>query len=57
MTAIAAAYREPTAFERAVLFGLQRKHVYMGTVPVGVAADRRRKNRAARKSRRINRQN
>ena len=48
-------YREPTRFERAVLLGLQRKHVYQGTVPDGVVADRRRKNRIARKSRRINR--
>lgn len=49
-------YREPTRFERAVLLGLQRKHVYQGTVPDGVVADRRRKNRTARKSRRINRE-
>ncbi|QHB37271.1 hypothetical protein SEA_GUDMIT_42 [Gordonia phage Gudmit] len=48
-------YREPTSFEKAVLFGLQSKHVYQGTVPEAVVADRRRKNKAARKSRRINR--
>lgn len=48
-------YREPTEFEKAVLHGLQFKHVYQGTVPEEVVADRRRRNRMARKSRRINR--
>lgn len=48
-------YRPPTEFERAVLNGLQSKHVYMGTVPDDVVADRRRRNRVARRSRRINR--
>jgi hypothetical protein len=38
-----------------VLFGLQTKHVYGGTVPAGEVVNRRAKNRQARKSRRINR--
>lgn len=51
-------------YATAILNGLQprrgrtdrpRKHVYAGTVPDAVIADRRRKNRAARKSRRVNR--
>lgn len=47
---------EPTDYERAILFGLQSKPTYQGTVdPVTVAA-RRRRNKAARRSRRINRQ-
>lgn len=49
-------YREPTRFEKAVLRGLQFKHVYAGTVPPAVVAERRARNRAARRSRRINRQ-
>lgn len=50
-------FREPTSYERAVLVGLQRreKHVYAGTVPAGVVAERRAKNRAARAARRLNR--
>ena len=48
-------YRPPTDFERSILAGLQAKHVYMGTVPDDVVADRRRRNRGARRSRRINR--
>lgn len=47
--------REPTEFEKAILMGLQSKPVYQGTVePEGVAR-RRRRNKQARKSRRINR--
>lgn len=40
-----------------ILSGLQdrRKHVYGGTVPDHVIARRRRRNKAARVSRRINR--
>lgn len=49
-------YREPTRFEKAVLRGLQFKHVYGGTVPPAVVAERRARNRMARRSRRINRQ-
>ena len=50
--------REPlieTPYARAILFGLQRKHVYQGTVPDDVIARRRVKNRAARKARKAQR--
>lgn len=45
------------AFGLAVLFGLggRGRHVYGGTVPWETKQNRRAKNRAARKSRRINR--
>lgn len=48
---------EPTAWSLAILTGLGRrgKHVYGGSVPAGVVADRRRKNKVARASRRTNR--
>ncbi|AXH46892.1 hypothetical protein I5G67_gp054 [Mycobacterium phage Aminay] len=47
---------EPTPYERAVLAGLQNlRHIYAGTVPAAVKADRRRRNKLARLSRRINR--
>lgn len=47
---------EPTDYARAVLVGLQSQaHIYAGTVPPEVIAERRRRNRQARKSRRINR--
>lgn len=49
------ALKEPTAYERMVLAGLQGKPQYQGTADPAVIADRRTKNRAARKSRRINR--
>lgn len=42
-------------FQRTILTALQRKHVYAGTVPAATVARRRAKNKAARKSRRINR--
>lgn len=44
---------------RIILVGLQakEKNIYQGTVPEGVVAERRRKNKVARKSRRINRRN
>ena len=46
----------PASYSLAILGGLQeQRHIYGGTVPFEVVADRRRKNRAARKSRRINR--
>ncbi|MFJ8815460.1 hypothetical protein [Amycolatopsis thermoflava] len=46
----------PSAFAIAVLLGLQsQRHVYGGTVPAETVARRRAKNRAARRSRRINR--
>lgn len=38
-----------------ILYGLQKKLVYEGTVPPAVVAKRRAKNRAARRARRINR--
>lgn len=38
-----------------ILVALQGKHIYAGTVDPAVVADRRRKNKAARRSRRINR--
>lgn len=53
-----ATVREPlieTPYARAILFGLQRKHVYQGTVPDDVIARRRVKNRAARKARKAQR--
>lgn len=50
-------FREPTPYEQAILLGLQRRgrHVYAGTVPPGEVQYRRRRNRAARRSRQINR--
>lgn len=40
---------------RAIIVGLQgNKHLYAGTVPESVVADRRAKNRAARRARRGN---
>ena len=42
-------------WERAVLGGLQRKHIYAGTVPPAVIARRRRRAKQARLSRRANR--
>lgn len=51
-----AAYRDPTSYELAILTGLQRQpHVYGGTVPAGVVADRRARNKRARAARRITR--
>lgn len=55
MPAAAAALREPTPFERAVLGGMARKPMYGGTVEPWRVDERRRRNRAARKSRRLNR--
>ncbi|BAD58875.1 hypothetical protein [Nocardia farcinica] len=52
--------REPlleTTYARAILLGLQRKHIYEGTVPEAEVARRRTRNRAARKARRANRNN
>lgn len=48
-------------YDQVILAALSRgahrktKHVYAGTVPDHVIAERRRKNKAARTSRRINR--
>ncbi|MDG3012417.1 hypothetical protein G4X40_19950 [Rhodococcus sp. D2-41] len=42
--------------ERTALLSLQQQaHIYGGTVPAATVAERRRRNKAARKSRRINR--
>ena len=49
------AEKAPTGMQLAILRGLQGKHVYGGTVPPGVKAQRRKANRAASRSRRINR--
>lgn len=48
---------QPSGFSIAVLFGMgfRDKHVYGGTVDPEVVATRRRRNRVARRSRRINR--
>jgi len=44
---------EPNKFQFAILVGLTRlrKHVYAGTVPADVIADRRRINKAAKRAR------
>jgi hypothetical protein len=44
-----------TDFAAGVLRGLQGKHTYEGGVAAGVIELRRRRNRAARRQRRINR--
>jgi hypothetical protein len=44
-----------TPYARAILWGLQRKHVYQGTVPEAEVQRRRVRNRATRKARRANR--
>ncbi|MGB0971443.1 MAG: hypothetical protein ACPGVG_10820 [Mycobacterium sp.] len=48
-------HREPSDYERAILYGLQFKSTYQGTVDPVTVAERRRRNRCARRSRRINR--
>ncbi|GAA2068756.1 hypothetical protein [Williamsia deligens] len=47
--------REPSSYETAILGGFTGKHVYGFTVPDAVVAQRRAKNRMARRSRQINR--
>lgn len=49
--------RTPSVYERVILIALSRlgKHVYGGTVSRADVTARRRKNRVARKSRRVNR--
>lgn len=43
-------------YSLAILIGLQRKsHVYMGTVTAGERRNRRKRNRVARKARRVTR--
>lgn len=49
--------RAPTKYDIAIMVGLQRMSLYQGTVPPGVVAERRRKNKLARAARRINRGN
>lgn len=44
-----------TPYARAILYGLQSKHVYQGTVDPDEVQRRRVKNRAARKARKITR--
>lgn len=56
MPATPQALREPTPFERAILGGMARKPMYGGTVEPWRVDERRRRNRAARKARRANRQ-
>lgn len=46
---------EACSYDKAILRGLQSKACYQGTVPEAVVAERRRRNKAARASRRINR--
>jgi hypothetical protein len=48
-------FRDPTAYERAVLSAMGTRPMYGGTVEPWRVADRRRRNRAARAARRINR--
>lgn len=45
----------PSSVAALVALSTSGKHVYGGTVPEGVVARRRAKNKAARRSRRINR--
>lgn len=45
----------PNSFSLAILNGLQGKQVYQGTVTAEEKAKRRKKNKAARASRRLNR--
>lgn len=47
--------REPTPYERSLLYAMGEKPMYGGTVDPVVVDERRRRNRAARKARRINR--
>ncbi|ASR84885.1 hypothetical protein I5J42_gp33 [Mycobacterium phage GreaseLightnin] len=47
---------EASLYSLAILRGLQDKHFYAGTVPAATVAERRRRNKVARRSRRINRQ-
>ncbi|MCZ1075057.1 hypothetical protein [Rhodococcus sp. A5(2022)] len=44
-----------TEYARDILSGLQGKHIYEGTVDPVTIAERRARNKAARRSRRINR--
>lgn len=50
------AITEPSTYELAILNGLQDKHpIYQGTVPGHTIRARRKRNKAARAARRINR--
>lgn len=44
-----------TTYSLAILRGMQGQSVYQGSVPDGVKAQRRKANRSAARSRRINR--
>lgn len=46
---------EPKPFQRRILFALQTKHIYAGTVAPAEVRRRREANKAARLSRRKNR--
>lgn len=46
---------EPSRYSAMILGGLQGKPIYQGTVDPQTVADRRTRNRASRRSRRINR--
>lgn len=46
---------QPHPYQHAVLFGLQWKHIYAGTVPAGEIRRRRARAKAAKKARRANR--
>lgn len=52
---VAKNFQGPSKFALMMLRGLQRKHVYQGTVDPAVVRRRRARNRVASKSRRINR--
>lgn len=45
------AIAEPTSYEKAILFGLQFKPMYAGTVDPVTVTERRAKNRDARRAR------
>lgn len=47
----------PDSYELAILSGLQRKPMYAGTVAYAEVQRRRRRNKAASRSRAINRRN
>lgn len=46
---------QPSPFQHAVLYGLQGKHIYAGTVPAAEIRHRRARAKAAKKARRANR--
>lgn len=54
-TSLIASGAGPTAWQFAILRGLQSKHVYQGTVSAAVKAARRAKSKAAKAARKVNR--